>query len=179
MNEVSEEKEMNINNEYDYSNSIPDIKSISYLVQYCDTLFQYLLGLIKEDELKNEKLRYDYKEYSFKKNYDTDFTVMIVGRGSYSQRMNCDNYQTFEKAIEDGYLKNVDKVVITLDLTYSRGKESALKKHENKFLITFAPYDITFTRKSNFNDSTMNEIEDNINGILKSFPVINTIFCTK
>ena len=55
----------------------------------------------------------------------------------------------------------------------------ATKGHENLFKITFKPYNIVFTRKSNYADQNMDQIENVINEILKKFRVQNTIFCTK
>lgn len=53
------------------------------------------------------------------------------------------------------------------------------KEHENLFKISFNPYNIVFIRKSNYADSSMDNIENVINEILKKFSVQNTIFCTK
>ena len=47
------------------------------------------------------------------------------------------------------------------------------------FKISFKPYDITFKRKSNFKDPVIDNIENNINELLKKFKTQNTIFCTK
>ncbi len=173
------EKVTQINHEYDYSNSVPEISSISYLVQYCDTLFQHLLSLIQEDEAKNERLNYNYKEYMFKKSLETGFDVSIKEKGSYTGGFSCDDYKDFVNAVQNGLLNNIDRLVINLSMSYRRGKEGSLQQHDNFFTITFKPYEITFTRKSNFSDSNMDEIENNINEVLKKFKVQNSIFCTK
>ena len=64
-------------------------------------------------------------------------------------------------------------------MDFRRGRESNLEEHENTFIIKFEPYDITFARKSNYNDQIMNQIEDQINQILQKFPIANSIFCNK
>ena len=38
-----------INNEFDYSNVVPTIEAISYLVQYCDQMNKQLTKLVEED----------------------------------------------------------------------------------------------------------------------------------
>ena len=64
-------------------------------------------------------------------------------------------------------------------MDFLRGKEEKLEEHENLFTIIFNPYDIKFARKSNHSDPNMNKIEEQINSILKQFPVANSIFCNK
>ncbi len=175
MNDIIEKQ---INNEYDYSNIIPDVQSISYLVQYCDSLMQYLMRMIAEDEERNERLKYEYREYQYKKTFDTGFTITISENNVISH-LECNSYESFLELVNTGHLSNVKKLTIKLNLSYKTGKEGNLKKHENLFLISFAPYEITFSRKSNFYNSNMNEIEKNINEILKKFGIQNTIFCSK
>lgn len=171
--------EVQISNEYDYSNIVPDISSVSYLVQYCNSLFQYFMNLMTEDEAKNERLKYEYREYSYKKLYDTNFSIIAKDAGSVLAKAEYKNYESFSTAIAEGHINHLGKLIIELNLSYSSGKDGALVKHENKFCITFAPYDIKFSRSSNMKDSNMDEIENNINEILKKFNVQNTIFCTK
>ena len=88
-------------------------------------------------------------------------------------------FMASEDSYNSGHLINVDSVVITLDLSFKRGKDMATKEHENLFKISFKPYNIVFTRKSNYADPNMDQIENVINEILKKFRVQNTIFCTK
>ena len=62
-----------VNNEYDYSNGIPTIESISYLVKYLDNVYKNFLNLIEEDEKKNllQTLTdgdYERKIYNLKEN---------------------------------------------------------------------------------------------------------------
>ena len=66
-----------------------------------------------------------------------------------------------------------------MDLDFRRGNGDDLIEHENSFKVIFKPYEITFARKSNHNELKMNQIEYNINNILKQFTVANSIFCTK
>ena len=79
----------------------------------------------------------------------------------------------------NGQIKNLDSLEINLELDYQTGSNSSLITHENSFVIKFKPYEITFIRKSNFKNFNMEQIENNINEILKKFAVVNTIFCTK
>lgn len=177
--EESLEREIAISNEFDYSNIVPEIEAITYLVQYCETLYNQLMNLIKSEEEKNLKLKYEYKNYKYKKQFNTKFEVLVKERGNNFSNLNCKSFQSFVEATNNGHLKNVDTLTIELNLTYRRGQESSLKDYENLFKIIFKPYNIKFTRKSNHSEEDMNQIENNINEILKKFKVQNSIFCTK
>ena len=64
-------------------------------------------------------------------------------------------------------------------MDFYRGNGENTVEHENLFKMVFKPYEITFIRKSNFNDPSMDKIEEEINSIFKQFPVANSIFCNK
>lgn len=166
-----------INNEYDYSNVLPTVEAISYLIQYCDQIYKQLRKLVDEDEEKNKQFKQEYKDYMYKKSYSELFEIYIREK-SYNN-ITCKDYATFVAAVKDGNLNQVAEIDIKLDLDFERGKGNNLEKHENSFAIIFKPYDIKFARKSNHNDPNMNQIENQINDILKKFPIVNTIFCTK
>ena len=72
-----EEMEKETFNEFDYSNIVPDAELISYLVRYCEAIYNELLKMISQEEIKNEKLKSEYKFYEYKKGYDTKFEVTI------------------------------------------------------------------------------------------------------
>lgn len=175
-NYVNEEPAV-INNEYDYSNVLPSIESITYLVQYCDSVFREFRNLIEEDQKKNEQYKDEYKNYEYKETYDTIFEVYIREKGY--NNITCHDVASFESAIKDGNLNHVESLQIKLNLSFKRGKNTELKNHENSYIFIFKPYEITFARKSNYNDLQMNQVEENIKNILDQLPVYNTIFCTK
>lgn len=172
-----EEIEATINNEKDYSNIVPTAENIAYLIQYCEQVYNQFLKLVEEDELKNEKLKYDIQNYKFKKNYGEKFEVIIHGK-NYNT-VYCKNYSSYLELYKSGQLNNVNSLEILLELNYRTGPNSKLVLHENLFKIRFKPYEIIFMRKSNFKDYNMEQIEKNINEILNKFPKVNTIFCTK
>ena len=66
-----------INNEYDYSNIVPTVEAIAYLVQYCDQMNKQLTKLVEEDKEKNKQFKSEYKEYMYKKSYGQEFQVYI------------------------------------------------------------------------------------------------------
>lgn len=167
-----------INNEYDYSNIVANIEHISYIVRYCDSIYSWFYQLILEDEQRNEKLKYEFKNYNYKKFYGNGFEVKIKQKESYST-ISYENYNTFEESLKLGQFNNIDLLEIELNLDYKRGNNDSLKEHKNLFKISFKPYDIKFIRKSNHNEQNMNEIEENIKQMLNKFQKINTIFCTK
>ncbi len=171
------EKEVVINNEFDYSNILPTSDYISNLVQYCDNVYNDFLKLLAEDEKKNEPLKYEYKSYEYHRSFGEHFEIHIYEK-AYNN-ITCKDYHSFMDAVNKGQLKAVRNLTIGLDLDYQRGTNANLIKHENSFTIIFRPYEIKFARKSNFKDADMDQIEEKINGILKEFPKANSIFCTK
>ena len=168
---------MVINNEFDYSNIIPTIECVKYIVNYFDNIYDQFLDLIKKDEEKNSQFKYEYKDYMYGKSYGTRFHVYIYEK-TYNN-ITCDDYNTFISAINDGNLKDVREVSIQMDLYFKRGRNNNYTEYENSFSVILRPYNIKFARKSNYNDVNMNQIENQINEILKKFPVANCIFCDK
>ncbi len=166
-----------INNEYDYSNIVPAVDAISYLVKYCDQINTQLKKLTDEDEEKNKQFKPEYKEFMYKKSYSEQFEVYIREK-SYNN-ITCKDYDSFISAVKNGNLNHVSSIDIKLCLDFYRGKGEQLEEHENSFIVLFRPYDIKFIRKSNHNDPNMNQIEQQINAILRQFPVANSIFCNK
>lgn len=171
------EVEAAINNERDYSNIIPTAENIAYLVQYCEQVYNQLIKLIEDDEARNQKIKYDLQNYNFKKSFSENFEVLV--REKNFNLINCKNYNSYLELYKKEQLNNVNSIEIYLKLDYNSGSNSSFIKHENSFIIKFRPYEITFIRKSNFKDQNMDQIENQINEILKKFPVANTIFCTK
>ena len=55
-----EEREVEISREFDYSNSVPETQTISFLAQYCASYYKQLIKMCEEDEAKNEKLKSEY-----------------------------------------------------------------------------------------------------------------------
>ena len=92
---------------------------------------------------------------------------------------NVDDKEDFIAAIEDGNLKQVSSISIRLELHFSKGNSYRLESHKNVFLIAFEPYSIRFSRQSNFKDENMDQIEESIHKIFKSFAIANTVFCDK
>ena len=166
-----------VNNEYDYSNILPTVDAITYLVQYCDEMNKQLTKLVEEDEEKNKQFKQEYKEYMYKKSYGQQLEVYIVEK-SYNN-ITCKDYSQFMSAVQGGKLNEIRSMNIKLCMDFYRGKGDNLEEYENSFIISFKPYEITFARKSNHNDQDMNQIEQQINDILKQFPVANCIFCNK
>ena len=175
----AEEREAEIYREFDYSNSIPEIQVVSLLIQYCDFYYKQLIKLCKEDEEKNERLKYEYKNYLYKKSFNTNYEIVIREKESNFSNFTCKTYDSFIEAVNIGWVSNVESITITLDLSFKRGKNMDTKEHENLFKIILRPYNIVFTRKSNYEDENMDQVENTINEIMGKFRVQNTIFCTK
>ena len=166
-----------INNEYDYSNCLPTVECVSYLIKYMYEMYENLLNMINQDEEKNKQFRPEYKEWTYKKSFGERFEVYIKEK-TYNN-ITCKDYNSFVSAVADGNLKNVTGLSIKLELDFKRGTGDNLTDFENSFYVNFEPFSTTFARKSNNKDSNMDQIENNIKMILEKFPTYNTIFCTK
>lgn len=177
----NESRETIINPEYNYSNIIANKDYIKILVQACDEIYKRLFNLFDENELKNERLKPEYKRYEYKKDFETDFDINVrekgIGEGSIGQTLHFDNYQTFSSYIDQR--KDIEYLIIELNLTFGRNNEEVIVKHLNSFKITFEPYNVIFRRKSNYNDEFVNRAEMYIKSILDRFNTQDTIFYNK
>ena len=95
-----------IHHEYDYSNIVPRVDAITYLVQYCDNIYNQFLTLIEEDKKRNESLKFEFKNYQYKKSYRETFEVYIIKK-DYNY-ISCKDFTMFQSAINQGDLKNVN-----------------------------------------------------------------------
>ncbi len=165
-----------VNNEFDYSNTIANEQSVLLLAKYIDDIYKRMLAIFEEDERKNEKLKWEFKDYAYKKSYvRLEFTMKNKNYGS----IECETYEALVNYAKAGNINNLISFEIKMTLDYSRGKGDSLIKIENLFNVIIKPYEITFTRKSNYDEVYMKQIEDGINSILKQFKIENTIFCSK
>jgi len=167
-----------VNNEYDYSNIVPEIDNIVALVKQCSLYYAQLLKLEEEDAKKNERLKVDYQSFQYAKSYSSGFKVSFQKNDSYNSN-DFENYESFKSAVDSGFVRDAGKLTIHLDLSYRSGSGSDLTENSNEFTISFEPYNIKFTRKSNKANQNMDQIEYAINELLKRFKVQNTIFCSK
>ena len=174
---TNEDIETVINKEYDYSNAIIDENCITYIANYCESVYNQFNLLIKEDEKRNEKVKYEYQNYNYKDTYQKKYEIRIR-EGNYNTTY-CKSYNSLFEYIQTKKLNAIESIEIELDLSYKRGKNQSYKEHNNLFKMTFKPYNIKFTRKSNHNEQIMNQVEANLNQLLSSIPTVNTIFCSK
>lgn len=174
----NEEVETTINNEFDYSNIIVDVEHLAHIIQYCDNVYSDFKTLLDENEKRNEKLKYEFQTFDYKKSYGNRLNIRISKKNYYNDT-SCKSYNSFMDAVHQGQLKNIAALEIELVLNYRRGTNFEFNEHENYFKIYFKPYDIKFFRKSNYNEKYMNQIEENMNAILKKFQIADSIFCSK
>jgi hypothetical protein len=169
-------REQVINNSYDYSNALVDEQSLLMLCECVDDAYKNMYRIFENDEKKNERLKWEYKNYEYKKGYNN---LEYVMRYKDSNSFNCESYEALISHAKEGRLRNLTYFAIKMDLNYSRGNSNLLTHINNSFVIAFGPYDILFTRRANYNEVYMNQIEEGINSILKQFKKYNTIFCWK
>ncbi|MEE3343847.1 MAG: hypothetical protein VZS44_07145 [Bacilli bacterium] len=174
---MNNEIEKNIHNEYDYSNIIPAAEYIGVLIQYCENAYNSFIELTKKDEEKNEKLKLEYQVYEYRKSYSSCFRITIIDKRFRHTDLN--NYKVYVDAVNNGQINNLDSLKIELNTSFKRGKYREEKEHDNTHEIIFKPYNIKYIRKSNYLDTGSSNIENEINNLLKKFPYVNTIFCTK
>ena len=67
-----------INNEFDYSNILPTVDCIKYLISYCDRIYKQFVELVKKDEEKNLPFKPEYKNYIYGKSYNSGFEIYIA-----------------------------------------------------------------------------------------------------
>ena len=127
----------------------------------------------KEEE-KNEPLKYEHREYDYKKSYGMRFKIYIWTNNSGSLEYDSDD--ALRTAAANGRLNDVSSLKIEMDLDFGRGKEGAIEEHKNEFVISFRPYDIKFVRNSNYNDPEMDDLEKQIVNLMEDFPATKTIF---
>ena len=174
MDDKIEQKD--IYNEYDYSNVIPDIKVLLWIFEYMEKYNNWLINEEAKDEERNKMLKYEMQDYNYKKSYSQGYEITTRLKNN---TIKYNSFSDFKTSCYTKAISNVESVKITLDMTYKCGKASKLEEHINKFEIIFKPYDIKFIRKSNYNETIFNQIEENINKMFKECPTQNTIFCTK
>lgn len=90
-----EEREVEISRKFDYSNSVPEVQTISFLAQYCDSYYKQLMKMCEEDEEKNAKLKSEYKNFQYKKSYNTKYEVAIKEKGNSFSNLSCKTYDSF------------------------------------------------------------------------------------
>ena len=117
------------------------------------------------------------RKEQFKKSYKQGFDIIIEQKSL--DNIKCNTYSQFKDAVDGGHLKRIRSMAIKLDLSFKRGNGNMLDDYINEFIIRFRPYEIVFTRQSNHNDSSMNQIEEQIKILMNQFPVANSIFCDK
>jgi hypothetical protein len=171
-----------IDNVYDYSNIVPVIDKIGIIVQFFDGVFNRLMSISEEEKARNEKLKPEFQEHQYK-NYYSNFEITIrkpIDNSLSHDYTTCKNFESFSNLYREGKINNISDMKIVMNLDFSRGKGYLnLTKFENQFVVDFQPYNIKFTRKSNYEDSEMDAIEKRIIELLNSFDTCNTIFCSK
>ncbi len=173
---MDELKEEIIINDFDYSNIVPVIDGVNYLVQYLYSCYMDYLGLLEEGKRRNESLSYEYRNYDYKDSF-SKFRVSITKKDN--GMINCNNYEQYLNLVQSEKTMRLKEVEISITMNYERGQGRNTITCKNSFVVKFAPYDITFQRKSNYKDEYMDKIENFTNEILNKFNRVNTIFCSK
>ena len=165
---------MPVNHEYLYPNILAVREYVENLVRFCDGAYRAFMNKVIEEEKKNEPLKYEHREYKYKKSYGTWMKIYISTNNSVS--LEYDDDGAFRTAVNNGKLNNVSSLNIELNLDFGKGKEGSIEDHKNEFRIEFRPYNIKFVRNSNYTDPEMDELEKQIVKLMEDFPATKTIF---
>lgn len=175
--EIDEDTPSSIDNKFDYSNIIPKIEDIRRLAEYCFKVYEDFKNKCDVEEEKNKQFKPEYKNYECTQMFSTGCEIRYMDNNY--KTTNFKDYESFISSVNNENITNVMSLEINLCLDYKKGPGSNLVEHKNSFDIKFKPYEIIFSRKADFNELAMNNIENNINDIMNSFNSANTIFCTK
>lgn len=181
LEETTSNDEKLINPRYDYSNIIPNKEYVKVLAQYCFAVYNHLLKMFEEDKKKNERLKSEYKNFEYMKHYSTGIEIIVRERVKEGQLTGSSfdfiDYKSFVDYIDRK--TRLDSLKIKLDLSFKRGGEFENKEYINVFTISFEPYNIIFSRESNHEDESMDQIEQYIKSVLDRFNTEDTIFYSK
>lgn len=164
-----------INRVYSYNNAVPMLDYVLDLCKYLDAKNNELLALNEADEKKNQDLKFEYREYEHKKAYSAGFVIYLYSKVQRNLP-SVHSYAELEKLHASGLLKQLMHMTIELKYTFGVGKNNEVVEHRNEFKIEFRPYDISFTRASNYDDAVANEIEEVIKRKMGEFVSYETIF---
>ena len=109
--------EVVINNEFNYSNAIPVVKNMSYIVDFCDDVFNKFMNLVNEEKIKNERLKYEFRNYLYQEHYGNR------NKKGY-ETTSYKNYSSFINAINNNQINNISSLEIKLGLSFYRGKNN-------------------------------------------------------
>ena len=71
---------------------------------------------------------------------------------------------------------DIHSTKIEVNYDYGVGKDNQINDHHNEFKLSFEPYEIVFTRVSDHDNETMNEIEETVKRKMNEFLYYETIF---
>ena len=163
-----------VNHEYLYPDLLAVREYVEHLVSFCDQTYRKFTKLTEDDAAKNEPLKYEFREYNYKKSWPFEFRVHFWTNSMVS--VDFDNESAFRAAVNNGQLNDISKLIIDLGLSFGRGKEGSVTEHKNEIKIEFAPNNTKYTRVSSFADPEIDEIEKQIISALEDFPSTKTIF---
>lgn len=170
-----------IHREYDFSNSMPTIEYVTYLVKYMENIYNKYLKIMDEDKKNNIQFTDEYKNYNYKENFSQFYIYISQKKNNlnFDDCYHCKNYDEFINIVKKGALSNVQRMKINMIIDFERGHGKFLDRYNNKFIILLEPYKIIFSYNASISNPEFIQIEKEIKSILDKFPKINTIFCTK
>ena len=172
-------EEKNISRTYDFSNVIVDTNLLTYLVKICDDAYNRLLKTNEIEKEKNEKLKVEFQNYQYKKHYSMGFIMRMSDINNEFSSFEIKNFEHYNELLKNERINNIKSFKIELNLSFERGVGFDTKVHKNEFEIVLKPYDIKFTRVSDYNDDGINNIENMIVSAFNDYTKVNTIFCSK
>ena len=146
-----------------------------WMCKYLDAKYRELEALVAQDEVKNQDLKYEYREYSHKKAYSAGYTIYLYSKTQRSVPA-AHSYAELEQMKNSGLLKQLRRMTIEVNYDYGVGKDNQINDYHNEFKLSFEPYEIVFTRVSDYDNETINEIEETVKRKMNEFLYYETIF---
>lgn len=162
----------NINGIYDYDNVVITEDNIKTLIKYIFDVASYFEQCAKMDEEKNEPLKLEFRNYSFRERTINSSVSITMGKNDY--RFN--NYYTFQNFCNTNKLKNISYIYIYLTINFSTGMRNELIDYDSKINITIKPFKINLTRKSNIPYDKIDKFESDLKSMFDSFQKVDSIF---
>jgi len=170
---MQESKPAAIRKTKEYTSLLAVREYVEDLAKNCFALFDSFKKTIKDDEAKNEQLKFELRTYNYHTNYSETCTIRVRADGNSTDYK---DFPTFLSALNGGLIQGASELRIVLDMSYRSGLGNDLTEHDHKFTITFSPEKTAYVYEANFDDPTMNGLYEQILAKLDNFPATITIF---
>lgn len=147
---------------------------INDLINYCEQCYKEYRNKVAEDEAKNEQLRYDYQEFSYKESYSAAFGIQVYD--AVNSFIDFSSLEEYQAAVTKRIFTAPKHIKVSLNISFRSGKSGNFTEHKRVFEIWFEQNRSYFAYESNEDDESFNSIRQAIEEKLDQFPAVRTIF---